>query len=106
MLKGVYFLVAKGGLVRELLVMLVTASSLATSGNCAAISNVENVVAWKSYGNTPRVARYRDLGSSLRYSRRVPKVVRMAEATLRIGPSGPKVRVACNLPMVLANLPE
>jgi hypothetical protein len=80
------------------LTILAIAASNAVSGNCAAITNLTNEVAWKQY-SVARVghATYRDLGDRLRWSRKVPVVVKMSAATLRVGNPGFKVRVACNI---------
>jgi hypothetical protein len=84
------------------LATLVIAASMGTSSNCAAISNFTNQAAWKAYNGQVQYATYRDLGGTrLRWSRHVPKVVRMAEATLTVGQAGFKVAVVCNVNMVL-----
>lgn len=89
----------------ELLAILATTASLATSSNCAAINNFTDSVAWTTYpaaiaGQAPKTATYKDKGT-LVYSRRVPLVVKLAEATLRVGRPGIKVRIACNVQTVL-----
>ena len=86
---------------REILVAFVLAASNATQADCGAISNLDNLVAWRHFDNRPKVARYHRTDSGgFRYSRRVHQTVRMAALTLRIG-QGPKVRMACNLRMVV-----
>lgn len=85
---------------RELLAVLAIAASNATHESCAVVSNMANIVVWKRPGIAVRQARYRDLGDRLVHNRRVPGVVWMVEATLPIGPPGPKVRVACNIRMI------
>jgi hypothetical protein len=78
------------------LITLAVIASNALHSPCAAINNTTDRVAWKIPGRAVQTATYRDRGV-LVYSRRVPKVVRMAAATLRVGRPGPKVRVACRV---------
>ena len=83
------------------LTTLAVMAANATGGNCAAISNLDNQVAWKQHGRPARHATYRDLGDHVVWSKPVPGVARMALSTLEVGRPGFKVRVACNLQMIL-----
>lgn len=83
------------------LATLVVMASNAVGMPCAAIDNYTNAAAWKKPDGVVQFARYRDLGGTLRFNRRVPPVVRMAEETLSVGAPGFKVRVACNIVTVL-----
>ena len=83
----------------NVLVLFVTIASSLTGQPCAAIDNGPNTAAFAVPGQ-PAVARvYTDYGDNLGYNLYVPKpawpATQAAEAALREGKPGHKVRIAC-----------
>lgn len=83
----------------NLLALLATIAATATGQPCAVIDNGPNAAAFAVPGRAAVTRTYTDYGDNLGYNAYVPKrawpATRAAEASLRHGKPGRKVRLAC-----------
>ena len=85
-----------------MLALIATLAAMTTGVPCAAMDNTSNTAAFAVPGEASITRTYDDYGDSLGYDGPVPKPAwaasRAAEAALTVGPAGPKLRLACEVP--------